>query len=380
MRRPSSLLAIAALLTSCLSGRGGVETFSDRIVVRDAKVAQMSPGPLWVSKAAWDAAEEHIVIADPASGTIYVVGLDGGIQRRIADERGDDFPQPNYVSRIRNQFLIATSTSGWLWFDRNLGAKSAWLLEWEEGAAPFSWIDVSEFDVSDTHLYAIGNGKDFEGGWSEKSVFAVSLRDRSVQQLATLAVDDDSKSYYNEPPFNLAFCGGKVWLLEMEPTVSIREARDGGVRLRSFPADFEKRPEAPVLVCASSVAPRRAALRNATVASGLFCLGDTLLLLAHRPRGDGTVQWLVVPIDPSRDTRALPIELPTTADEIVFVPGRRRWAVLEKGAMQHIAAQPLTRLITFARPDWKAQSMAPRQSTRASRRIPSRMSSSGMRE
>jgi hypothetical protein len=101
---------------------------------------------------------------------------------------------------------------------------------------------------------------------------------------------------------------------------------------------------------ASSVRGRRAALRNSTVASGLFCGADRLLLLAHKPRAGGGQQWLVYPIDPLRDVMDAPVELPTTADEIVFVPGRKRWAVLEKGLMKYVTVQPLTRMISFPRP------------------------------
>jgi hypothetical protein len=58
----------------------------------------------------------------------------------------------------------------------------------------------------------------------------------------------------------------------------------------------------------------------------------------------------VYPVDTSRDVLGKPIELPTSAGEIVFVPGRKRWAVLEKGAMKYVGVQPLTRLISFPRP------------------------------
>jgi hypothetical protein len=104
-------------------------------------------------------------------------------------------------------------------------------------------------------------------------------------------------------------------------------------------------------VDATSVASRHAALRNAAVADGLFCADDRLLLLlAHKPSPRGGLQWLVFPIDPSQDAIGKPIELPTTAAEIVFVPGQKRWAVLEKGAMKYVGVQPLTRIISFSRP------------------------------
>lgn len=321
--------------------------------VKNPSIATIEAGPVWVSLAAWDPGEERLVIADPGSGRIYVYDTNGRQQRGISNPgRGAlEFTKPNYAQRIGNRYLIATSVYRWIWFDQNLAARSVWQLDWERGEGPHSRLASSEFAVSDTHLYTIGALQGFNGQWSAKAVFAVSLDRRAVKQVARIAKDPEELSYYSEPPFNIAVCGGKPWLLQMAPTVSIVEARDGGQRLKSFPDEFRRRPSIPLLVDASSVRSRHAALRNNAVAEGLFCADDrTLLLLARRPRREGGLQWLVYPIDPARDTLGTPVELPTNAGEIVFVPGRKRWAVLEKGTMKYVGVQPLTRMITFAAP------------------------------
>ena len=92
-------------------------------------------------------------------------------------------------------------------------------------------------------------------------------------------------------------------------------------------------------------------VRMARLADGLFCIEDRwLLVVAHQPMAAGGTQWLVYPVDSAADKIAPPIELPTRAAEIVFVPGKRRWAVLEKGPMRQVGVQPLQQLITFPRP------------------------------
>lgn len=310
-------------------------------------------GPVWVSQATWDPAEERVVIADPGSGRIYVYDTAGKIQRRIVNPgQGDlELTTPNYAVLVGRRYAIATSSLRWIWFNEDLVAQSAWELDWEQGEGRYSRLDVSEFAFGDTHLYAIGNVMAFDGTWGGKSVFAVSLEDRAVQQTIGIGNDRAEISYYNEPPFNLTVCGNTPWFLRMASTVSIVEARTGGKRLRSFPEEFRKRPSIPTLVDAQSVASRHAALRSNPVAEGLFCAGGgTLLLLARRPRAKAGLQWLVYPVDPARDVIGKPVELPTSAGEIVFVPGRKRWAVLEKGAMKYVGVQPLTRLISFPRP------------------------------
>lgn len=326
---------------------------SNAVMVREPVASVMDAGPVWVSQATWDATEERIVIADPGSGRIYLYDTEGRIQRRIVNPgRGPlEFTKPNYPALRGGRYLIATSPYRWLSFDQDFQAQTAWELDWEEGVGAVSRMDTFEFDFSDTHLYTIGATMSFKGQWSGKGVYAVSLKDRTVQQLSRFPKDPEETNYYNEPPFNLSYCSGKVWLLEMASTVSIVEAREGGKRLRSFPPEFQRRAPLPPLLDASSLAARRAALRNGAVADGLFCADERfLLLLAHRPAAQGRLQWLVYPIDPSRDTMGRPIELPTSAGEIVFVPGRKRWAVLEKGPMKYVGVQPLTRLISFSRP------------------------------
>jgi hypothetical protein len=326
---------------------------SPTISVRDVNAASMEAGPLWVSHATWDVTGERVVIADPGSGRIYLYDATGKIQRRIANpgQGALEFTKPNYAFLVRNQYRIATSLRRWITFDRDFVPESAWELDWEEGKGTYSQMAASEFDFSDTHLYTIGAALSFDGTWSDRAVFAVDLRDRAVRQVARLPKDEDETSYYHDPPFNLSVCGGKAWLLQMKAAVSIVEARDGAKPLRSFPDEFRRRPSVPRVVDAQSYPARRAALRQSPVAEGLFCADDrVLLLLAHRARQQGGLQWLVYPIDPLRDVMARPIELPTNAGEIVFVPGKKRWAVLEKGPMKYPGVQPLTRIVSFARP------------------------------
>jgi hypothetical protein len=355
---PGARLCHAAALVGvslfCASASAGERSAApEAVVVRNATAAAVESGPVWVSQATWDPAEEHVVIADPGSGRIYVYDVEGRIQRRIASPgRGDlEFPTPNYAVVAGQRYAIATSSLRWIWFNEALVAQSEWALDWEKGEGPHSRLDVSEFAFSDTHLYAIGNVMAFDGTWGGKGIFAVGLKDRAVQQLIGIGNDRDEVSYYNEPPFNLSVCGDRAWFLQMASTVSIVEARNGGKRLRSFPAEFRKRPPIPALVDGDSVVARHAALRNNPVAEGLFCAGGgTLLLLTRRPGAKAGLQWLVYPVDTSRDILGKPIELPTSAGEIVFVPGRKRWAVLEKGSMKYVGVQPLTRLISFPRP------------------------------
>lgn len=351
LRNAAALLGLLAYSASARAGDRPEP--SGTVVVRNATVSAMEAGPLWVSRATWDQAEERIVIADPGSARIYIYDSSGRIERRVArpGQGPLEFTTPNYAFRIGERYLIAASPYRWIWFDKDLVPQSAWALDWEDNEGTYGRLNPYDFALSTTHLYAFAAARSHNGDWSARALYAVSLKDRSVQRVGSVAKDDKEHSFYLDPPFNLAVCDGKAWLLQMTSTVSIVEARDGGKRLRSFPSEFQKRPDLPPVATADDLAARRIAQRNAAVPEGLFCIDDrTLLLLAHRPRSDGGVQWLVYPIDPSRDVLNSPVELPTKAGEIVFVPGQKRWALLEKGTMKYPSVQPLTRIVSFPRP------------------------------
>lgn len=355
--RAAHLRNAAALLGFFVFCASAGAADSDVVVVRNATASPIEAGPLWVSHATWDPSEQRIVIADPGSARIYLYDPSGRIERRISNPgQGPlEFTTPNYPFLVGNRYLIATSPHRWIWFDKNLTPQSAWELDWEETEGPYGRLSPYDVAVSNTHFYALSSEMSLKGEWSSGGLYAVSLGSRAARKIRDMRKDDEERAFYLDPPFNLIACGGKAWLLRMTPTVSIEEARDGGKRLHSFPAAFQKRPSVPIAWTADHLAARRAGLRNSSVAEGLYCADDrTLLLLAHRPV-QGGVQWLVYPIDPARDVMSKPVELPTKAGEIVFVPGQKRWAILEKGAMKYPSVQPLTRIVSFPRPALSAE-------------------------
>ncbi|MEO6260335.1 MAG: hypothetical protein ABIP63_08270 [Thermoanaerobaculia bacterium] len=328
-------------------------------------VATAEAGPIWASQATFDRSEERIVIADPGSGRVYVYASNGRILRRIASPgRGVlEFEKPNLPFLVGERFLIAASPYRWVWFSASLEPLSGWSLEWEErengrdaALAPY------EVAVSETALYAIGAVQSQKGDWSDWGVFEVPLNGHALRQLSTIDKDAEERSFYQTPPSNLAACGANVFLLTMGERVSIEQVAPASHTLRSVPAEFRNRPSMPALT-RESLPLRKAAQRNVAAAEGLFCRGNNqLLLLTHRPRKTEGVQWLVYPIDASKDVLGAAVELPTFAAEIIFVPGVKKWAILEKGEMKRVGIQPLTRIITFPAPATRPSTASPLRS------------------
>jgi hypothetical protein len=309
-------------------------------------------GPLWVSQAAWDSREERLIVPDPGSARIAVYDRAGQLVRRIARPGLGplEFEKPNLSFRIGQRFLVGASPYRWIWLNDHLEPESGWDLEWEEREGAYARLAPYDVVVGERELVAVGAVQRHDGEWSEWGVFAVPLHKPSaVRQVATVGKDADERGFYLSPPSNLAVCGGRAYLLRTGPNLFIEEITSHR-RLNSFPAAFRARPPLPPVAMETYVS-RQAALRHIASADGLFSSDDRwLLLLAHRARPAGGVQWLVYPIDAKNDELAAPVELPTSAADIVFVPGRLRWAVFEKGPLRELGVQPLTALLTFDRP------------------------------
>ena len=346
-----SYSSAAMLLVACVWIAFAVQA-SEQAPARAVSVPA-DPGPIWVSKAIFNSSEEQIVVPDPGTGRIYVYDLNGRILRRIASPgRGNlEFEKPNLPFLVGDRFLIAASPYRWIWLNAALEPLSGWSLEWNEQENPtYAALAPYEVAIGSKDLYAIGATQKQDGTWSDWGVFDVPLNGHSVRQLAKIGNEAAERSYYLNPPSNLAACGSSVFLLKMTETVAIEQVAPSARVVGTLPLEFRKRPALPEF-SRETLPLRKMAVRHAAAAEGLYCTDEShLLLLAHRPREATGVQWLVYPIDVQKNQVGAPIELPTKVAEVVFVPGKKRWAVLEKGEMKRVGIQPLTGIVVFPAP------------------------------
>ncbi|MBP9146851.1 MAG: hypothetical protein KBI44_20440 [Thermoanaerobaculia bacterium] len=317
----------------------------------------MEAGPVWVAQATWDLRERHLVAADPVAGEVFVFDRKGRIVRRLArpGQGPLDFPRPAYPFVVGNRYLVGSRLTRWVWMDSRFAPVEAMPLEWEDpSSAEYRELSFNSFDAGSTKFVGVGEVQSHDLTWSRTGMFAVSYRSPGqLENLGSIEADSDESAAFRSYPSKVAACGDEVYLLRMKSRLEIERFGDSPGSLRSFPEIFRQRPALPMLHCGPSVPEREAAKAVARIAEGLFCLEDRwLLLLAHQPRADGGNQWLVYPVDPIADVLGEAIELPTRAAEIVFVAGKKRWAVLEKGPMGEVVGdQSLTRVISFPRPE-----------------------------
>ncbi len=319
--------------------------------------AALAPGPVWVTVATWDLGEERLIVPDPGSGRAFLFNLDGTLARTIGQPGLGplEIELAATAYALGDRYLLSAGLYRWIWVSADFKSIAPFSLEWRETGTTVPYRELARYNsaAGASKLFVLGTlqSHDFKRtGWE---LFAVPYTDsRVVERLGPLAIDaDEDERDLNDFTPKLAACGERLYLLRMSQRLAIEDVGPPRRRLRSFPSSFADRPRLPPLKGPQTVVARLAAMRAARLADGLFCLGDgPLLMLAHQPRLEGGLQWLVYPIDPIADRLGRPIELPTRAGEIVFVPGRRSWAILEKGNLRQVGLQPLTRLLRFANP------------------------------
>lgn len=342
--------------TSAATERG-VANPARVIPPREVQSAAVQPGPVWVTTASWDREERTLIVPDPGSGSAFQISRNGAIERTIGQPgRGPlEFEFAATAYPIGDRYLMSAGLNRWIWMSASFTPLAPFALEWPDSRAGATYRELARYNstAGASKLFVLGalQSHDFQrSGWE---LFAVPYTDsRSVERLGPLALDaDEEERDFNDLIPKLAACDDRLYLLRMSRELAIEQVVQPRRRLRSFPSTFRDRPHLPRLEGPHTVVERHAAMRAARVADGLFCLGTgPLLLLVHQPLPEGGVQWLVYPIDPIADRLDRPIELPTRAGEIVFVPGQHSWAVFEKGALQQVGLQPLTRLLTFPSP------------------------------
>ena len=354
-RLAAAMLAVALLLGSvgCASAPRSAKSIDPSKV----RSAPMEAGPVWVAQATWDVRERHLVVADPVAGAVFAFDRSGRIARRLArpGQGPLDFPRPALPYLVGDRLLIGSKFYKWVWLDRKFTPVASMLLEWEDPEiAEYRQLFLFSHDAGATRFVGVGEVQSHDLKWSEPAMFAVRFdAPGRLENLGAVAMDDEERAAYHSMTTKVAACGDEVYLLRMSARLALERFGSSRSDLRSFPEAFRRREELPKVSCSdpASVPERAAVARDLRMAEGLFCLEDRwLLLLAHQPRADGGTQWLVYPVDPVADVLGKAIELPTRAPEIVFVAGKKRWAVLEKGPMGEVGDQPLTRVITFPRP------------------------------
>ena len=130
----------------------------------------------------------------------------------------------------------------------------------------------------------------------------------------------------------IAPAGGSLYSLEYGEPARIHEVLPKRRPLRAFPAGLDKLPPFPVGLMADEAALQSAAnIRATPTPVGLYVQGRYLYLATREPAPLAATTWRLHRIDPVADKLLGSLTLPTTAADLLVLPGDEYWALIEKG-------------------------------------------------
>ena len=283
--------------------------------------------------AVWNTAETEVALTDFATAAILVYSLDGKVVRRVANPGlgSLEFTKPAALQALREGYLLVDAPTHLVWFDSTWNAFRS--LDPRTASASTTRVEV----IKSPHLV-------------EKSIFTLSPLSRDGEYagwgLARVPIEEPGKAeilipfqadstqqdLYSFRHDFVATVGEKVFFLHYDPPVKILEAWPHRRTLSVVPKELQKLPTLPRLAAREQVASLQALISRTTMPVGLFSDGEAIYLLTRKVSADSKREWLLSRIDEAADRVVHTVVLPTNAPNLLLVPGKQRWLLLEKEA------------------------------------------------
>lgn len=108
---------------------------------------------------------------------------------------------------------------------------------------------------------------------------------------------------------------------------------------------FADPPSIPTLNSREEYVQAFQTIEQSAMVAGLVSDGNSPFVVTREPRKDAGIEWRVTRIDPETLSPQGVFYLPTDAAHVTIIPGRRDWAVLEKGRVTDIATQSIASMV-----------------------------------
>ncbi len=347
-------LALLTVLTLSALGCASAPPVSP---VACSRVA-LDPAPPWTASAAWNAAEDELVLVDPGSRGLAGYGRDGQRIREVPLELAElDFGEPMRFERVEDGYVLLGKTQV-LRLDDDLALESRHL--------PFNplqargLIDDGSFNDAVLHGGTLHGYADFidagmplahdpqaTGVW-RRGFVRLDPAAGEIEMLHELPIGNDGgtgeyASYYlyDRRPY-VARLGEKVYVLRFtEPWTVHRMTRRGLREVAAGDAADDAQAHAlqawngKLYVLTSRAVPEPesevavAAAEPATPAQPTDPRARLELLHAQSVVAVGRRQWTLHEIEP-RGGAERRLALPTSAERVRLVPGRSFWTAIEE--------------------------------------------------
>jgi hypothetical protein len=118
------------------------------------------------------------------------------------------------------------------------------------------------------------------------------------------------------------------------------------LKIEDTPLSSRSRPLLPMGGTREDLVARFRALEQADAPVGVYVQGDNLYILTRRPLlPAGQTEWELSRLDKHSGQILGRVTLPTKANHLLVIPGKERWAFVEKGSVQALGHQEVKGLL-----------------------------------
>jgi hypothetical protein len=362
MRNPASLahrlalFLVPLLLAPALLLQHGeaVAAPGTQPVVRCERVYFTQP-PTWTLSGVWGS-DDRLMLADPVGNTVLEYLLPSGrmvgaLPKALAADFGQ--AKPSQIQAAGNGELLLELTN-----DRLVTFSNTFRLKGRpvEVVAPLGKTDAGSPETRIESLWGwtlaggdlLGYGDiSFDGRkrW-ESGVFRFPMSNPRNFDILSSSEQDSSRIFYRlDMPFLTSLEHGTGYVLLMKDRLGIYRSERGKPGLEfvtALPRGLEVNPDLPDFRRKEDLPSVMRAVEQSTMPTGLWGWDRHLYLLSRSPAGTKT-RWVLTKIDPRPGASRFvgSVVLPTQAHHLTVVPGRRWWALVEKGPVLGFGAQTI---------------------------------------
>jgi len=306
----------------------------------------MANGPSWVYSGIWDKDEKSILLVDTSTKSIFHISIAGKLVRQVITSRlgAEGRFEPALLQVGSSGYVVEDGEGHLMWLDENYAVQNQIFLantqdkDGNLAGGIWTWVDLGG------EIIAFGDkGKNPNSteGWS-----TAILRFKLGSPTGFETVHDlDLKSktgLFSRLGFPiLASAGGKAYILLVEGAPGIYEIGSGIRRLRAFPLGYEEFPDLGEFNRKTAPLMYKKIEQSKSVA-GIYGRGDFLYILTRRPDafGEGII-WFLSKVDPVKEEVVSTVPLPTSSANLILIPGKNYWALVEKGRVESLGNQKI---------------------------------------
>lgn len=333
IRRLATIYFVTLCIAFCVISRA-----------QDHRSLTIPDGPSWISGATWGATEDRVIVSDPSQRRLLFFKVTENelvretTPKKLAAIEADGVLT---ISKFNDGFIVKTAQDqSMLRFNK----------EWES-VGHVNPHKLNQLDSGLGSLYSnwTSRGSKILGYGSITNTPQDVVRDRKFKLgivMAELSANGATRwvrllypTEYNDYYLlnNRYFTSNdaNMFFVLMEEKATLYRVTDSGdlSRMNAFPVRFRSVPG--ILIARKTTQEVFAQLEAQAVAAGVIGYKDSVYVLTREPlEGDGGTRWLLFRIDPQSDAVVGHVELPTTKNHIVVVPGEFNFLILEGGPVR----------------------------------------------